>query len=348
MSDLVQTPAATLGRLKPWLASPWAAIAACLLAVVVLDPANIGTILDIAARAFAVTFVYIVIAVALVAYLKAAGAEAVIAEAFKGREARMIVLAALFGGLAPFCSCEVIPFIAGVLALGAPLSAVMAFWLASPLIDPPTILITAAALGWPMAIAKTLSAVGLGLFGGFALKGMMSAGYFQNALRPQAVSSGCGCCGTSKPKLTEKPVWAFWTEEPRRETFRTELVSNATFLIKWLALAYVLEALLITYVPAEAIAGLVGGSGLGSIVTAAVVGMPAYLNGYVAPPMVAGLVEQGMGRGAALAFMVAGAVSCIPAMAAIWSLVRRDVFIAYIAFGLIGSILAGVAFELIV
>ena len=34
------------------------------------------------------------------------------------------------------------------------------------------------------------------------------------------------------------------------------------FLIKWLALAYVLEALLITYVPASMIAGLVGGEGI--------------------------------------------------------------------------------------
>ena len=43
------------------------------------------------------------------------------AKAFQGRENRMILLAALFGGLAPFCSCEVIPFIAGLLAVGAPL-----------------------------------------------------------------------------------------------------------------------------------------------------------------------------------------------------------------------------------
>ncbi|WP_319772513.1 permease [Breoghania sp.] len=92
----------------------------------------------------------------------------------------------------------------------------------------------------------------------------------------------------------------------------------------------------------------VGGSGIGSIATAAIVGMPAYLNSYIAPPMVAGLMQQGMGSGAGLAFMVAGAVSCIPAMAAIWSLVRKAVFAAYIAFGVIGAIIAGAVFELIV
>ena len=44
--------------------------------------------------------------------MKATGAENLLARAFEGREVRMIVLAALMGGLSPFCSCEVIPFIA--------------------------------------------------------------------------------------------------------------------------------------------------------------------------------------------------------------------------------------------
>ncbi|MEL6649156.1 MAG: permease, partial [Pseudomonadota bacterium] len=170
---------------------------------------------------------------------------AMIAEAFKGNETRMIVLAALFGGLAPFCSCEVIPFIAGLLALGAPLSAVMAFWLASPLIDPPTLLITAAALGWPFAIAKAVSAVALGLAGGFAISALLRFGAFADPLRP-VKASGCGC-GPSP--FSGTPNWTPWTETPRRAALVDEGKSNALFLIKWLALAYTLEALLVTYVP---------------------------------------------------------------------------------------------------
>ena len=208
---------------------------------------------EIALRARAGTLPYIVIAVLLLAYLKAAGAEAMISQAFKGRETRMVVLAALFGGLAPFCSCQVIPLVAGLLALGTPLPAVMAFWLSSPLIDPSSILITAAALGWPMAIAKTLSAVGLGLFGGFALKGMMGAGFFKDALRAEVAPSGC-CC-KARTTIGAKPVWQFWREDARRTTFRTEMTSNGLFLFKWLALAHVLEGLLVTYVPAQTIVG---------------------------------------------------------------------------------------------
>lgn len=123
---------------------------------------------------------------------------------------------------------------------------------------------------------------------------------------------------------------------------------NALFLIKWLALAYLLEALLITYVPAEAIGSVVGGEGFLPIVIGALVGAPAYLNSYAAPALVAGLIEQGMSAGAAMAFMVAGAISSIPAMAAVWSLVNRSVFLAYIGFGITGAIVIGAAFAAIV
>jgi uncharacterized membrane protein YraQ (UPF0718 family) len=344
MSDIAQTQGTQFRLWRDALATPWTLVVLAPLAVLAFDRANAAGIVSFAIAAFIGTLPYIAFAVILIAWLKAAGAEAAIGAAFKGRENRMIVLAALFGGLAPFCSCEVIPFIAGLLAVGAPLSAIMAFWLSSPLIDPPTLFITAAALGWPFAVGKAVAAVGLGLAGGFALKALMAGGLFATPLRNQPVKR----CGCGPSPLEGKPVWRFWTEAERRTAFGEELRDNALFLVKWLALAYVLEALLVTYVPAELIAGLVGGEGIVSVAIAAAVGMPAYLNSYVAPPMLAGLMEQGMGAGAAMAFMVAGAVSSVPAMAAVWSLVRRDVFAAYIGLGFAGAVAAGLIFQLAV
>ena len=86
--------------------------------VAVFDPSNTSGIVTAADRAFWSTLPYILIAMGLIAYLKSTGAEVMIAVAFEGRETKMIVMAALIGGLAPFCSCEVIPFIAAFLALG--------------------------------------------------------------------------------------------------------------------------------------------------------------------------------------------------------------------------------------
>lgn len=332
-----------LRSLAGQLATPWTVVLAVPVAVALLDPPRTGPVIAFAVWAFLSTLPYIVLAVLLIAWLKAAGAEAVIGRAFEGREIHMIVFAALFGGLAPFCSCEVIPFIAGLLAVGAPLSAIMAFWLASPAIDPPTLFITAGALGWSYAIAKALSAIAIGLLGGFVVKALASGGLLDAPARAGRGRS----CGCGAPPSDGRPVWRFWRDAPRSEVFAREIGTNALFLAKWLALAYIIEALLVTYVPADLIAGLVGGDGIGSIMLAGLVGMPAYLNSYVAPPLVAGLVDQGMSPGAAMAFMLAGAVSSVPAMAGVWSLVRPPVFATYLGLGLAGAVLAGLAFQII-
>ena len=325
--------------------SVWGLILAVPLAVAVLDFPNLADILLIAIDAFVGTLPFIAAAVLLIAGLKATGATALITRAFEGRETRMIVLAALFGAVVPFCSCEVIPFIAALLAVGVPISAIMAFWLSSPLIDPATMLITAAALGWEFAAGKAAAAVALGLFGGFGVRLLVWRRPFAATLREDAVSS-CGGCESGV--TTGGTLWRFWREAPRMATFRSEALANARFLVKWLTLAYLVEALLVTYVPADLIAGVVGGDGLAPIAMGALVGAPAYLNGYAAPALVAGLMQQGMSAGAAMSFMVAGSVSCIPAMIAVYSLVRREVFTAYVAFGIVGAILIGALFGALV
>ena len=72
-------------------------------------------------------------------------------------------------------------------------------------------------------------------------------------------------------------------------------------------------------------AQVIGGDGIGPIVLAALVGAPAYLNGYAAVPLLEGLLSQGMNPGAAMAFVIAGGVSCIPAAVAVWALVKTPI-----------------------
>ena len=254
----------------------------------------------------------------------------------------MIFFAALVGGVSPFCSCQVIPFIAAALGMGVPLAAVMAFWLSSPLMDPAMFIVTSQGLGLDFALAKVVAAVSVGLLGGFGVMALSGSALFDDPLRPRAAPSACATA-----RLRGAPLWAFWREEPRRETFAKEARGNLWFLGKWMTLAYALESVMIAYVPAEWVASLLGGDGLRPIVMGALVGGPAYLNGYAAVPLLSGLIEQGMARGAAMSFMIAGGVSCIPAAVAVWALVKPRVFAAYIGFALIGALLAGMAFSLL-
>lgn len=339
MSDAATTPRF---EWRKKIDGAWVATAVIFALVALLDWFQLGAIAGFAGQALLGTAPFILFAVLAVALLKATGAENLLAKAFEGNPARMIVLAALLGGLSPFCSCEVIPFIAALLAVGAPLGAVMAFWLASPLMDPAMFAITTGAISLEFAIAKTIFAVGLGMLGGFGTQAFLTSALFADPLRERPAVGGC--CGVKQP-FSAKPVWRFWQEPARVETFRETAIENGLFLLKWLTLAYTVEALMVNYVPADLIARVLGGGGLGTILLGALVGMPAYLNGYAAAPLIAGLLDQGMANGAAMSFMLAGGVSSIPAALAVWALVKPRVFAAYLGFALIGAVAAGLIWQ---
>jgi uncharacterized membrane protein YraQ (UPF0718 family) len=286
---------------------------------------------------------FLLLAVIVTAWAMATGADNLIARAFVGSPLLMVLLAALAGGLSPFCSCGVIPLIAALLAMGVPLSAVMAFWLASPVMDPTMFLLTSGVLGVEFAVAKTLSAIGLGLTGGLLTHAMSQTPALQDPLRD---GIGNGGCGGAKIRAPKPVVWRFWQEAERRAKFRREGLATALFLLKWLVLAFLLESLMLAYIPAEAITSVLGGSGLGPIALATVVGVPAYLNGYAALPLVGGLIAQGMTPGAGLAFLVAGGVTSLPAAIAVWALVKPRVFLLYILMSLTGAFAAGLLYQL--
>ena len=81
-------------------------------------------------------------------------------------------------------------------------------------------------------------------------------------------------------------------------------------------MAFAIESLMIAFIPPEMIAEWLG-SGAWWTIPAVVVGIPAYLNGFAAIPLMAGMIDLGMNEGAALTFMIAGGVTRIPVAMAV-------------------------------
>lgn len=286
---------------------------------------------------------FFLLAVALAAYAKATQADALIAKAFSGHPLRATLLAALVGAVSPFCSCGVIPLIAAMLGAGVPLAPVMAFWIASPIMDPEMFILTSAGIGLNFAVAKTLAAIAMGLFAGFSVLLVQRYGFLANPLRAD-FNSGCGSsCDDDAPKGL---IWRFWQHTERLNEFRQESITIGIFLGKWLTLAFFLETLMIAYISSDWIVAYVGAENTFAIPLAAVIGAPSYLNGYAAIPLISGLIEIGMTPGAAMAFATAGAVSSIPAAIAVFALVKKPVFILYLVLGLIGAMTSGWIYQL--
>lgn len=318
-----------------------AATLGLLLVVAAIDSAQALASAGFVWNAALKTFPFLVLSVALAAYARASGSDNLISRAFRGPPTVAIGAAALMGALSPFCSCGVIPVIAALLSMGVPIGPVMAFWLASPLMDPSMFVLTVATLGSEFALAKTLAAVGVGLLGGMATQAMVQAGWLATALRPEVGHGGCAGAKIRNPKAV---VWNIFREPARVELMNKTAVQTAALLGKWLLLAFLLESLMVAWLPADFVGRLAGGEGLAPIVVATLIGVPSYLNGYAALPLVSGMIEQGLAPGAGMAFLVSGGVTSLPAALAVWAVATPRMFGTYIALAFLGAVLSGVAY----
>jgi uncharacterized membrane protein YraQ (UPF0718 family) len=321
-------------------------IVVLLASLFVLDKSQALATLIFTAEALIHIAPFFILAIAFAAYAKASGLDQLIARAFSLNPPLAIAAGALAGALSPFCSCGVVPIIAGMLASGVPLAPVMAFCIASPVMDPEMFILTAAGINVQFAVAKTLTAIGMGLLAGYAVLGLQRLGYLRQPLRE---TTGCGCGQPAfDPRAPLRISWRIWREPAERTDFIRQSSTNGFFLAKWMTLAFVIESLMVAYLPAETVAQFVGMDNWMAIPMASIIGVPAYMNGYAAIPLISGFLDLGMAPGAALSFVTAGAVSSIPAALAVYALVRRPVFCVYLALGLLGSMISGYGYNLIV
>ena len=160
----------------------------------------------------------------------------------------------------------------------------------------------------------------------------------------QSGTSQPGTCSTdanqscSTEKQIEPSLWMRLANETWIAT---------TMVIKFMLMAWFIGALIHLYVPEQWINGILGGENHWSILTAALLGVPVYTSNLTAMPLVDGLLAHGMHPAAALSFLIAGPMTTLPAMSAVWGLVNRKVFAIYIAFALIGAVLFGYLFNIV-
>jgi uncharacterized membrane protein YraQ (UPF0718 family) len=349
---------------------------------------------------------YLLLTIPLAVAVQLSGASKYIDRAFQARPVTAIFLATLVGAFSPFCSCTVIPVVASLLIGGVPLAPVMAFWIASPAMDPEIFFLSVATLGWELAVWRLAGTLALSLGAGFITHLLFQRGWLgtkilrnrraaetrgtgtvlyrgwgyvwlrikqlpglaQSAFS-QPLPAGIGCCETT-PAITGGSGTIVATAQPDCDgdsgcdtgcgvenscavpplSFRKRLVNETwqatSMVVQFMALAFLLEAIIILYVPQSWVVGLLGGEGIGTIAVATLVGVPVYTSNLSALALVGGLLAQGMSPAAGLAFLIAGPTTTLPAMAAVWGLTTRRVFGLYVTFALVGALAVGLLYSL--
>ena len=262
-----------------------------------------------------------------------------------------IVVAVVVGMVSPLCACGILPVAISLAMIGTPLAPLLALLATSPIMGPDALLLTWRGLGADWAMWKLIGAGVVGLGTGLVTQILVNSGYLSgDLLRLKPIYKDDGSLASSAEigaggGIHVKSMSITPRESKLRFIFDRSLDAGL-FVGKFLLLAIVIEAIIVTLVPMSWIVVLVGEKSFTSILLAAVIGLPLPVNQIPVIPILAGLLQRGIDHGAALTFMMAGPVSSLPAMIALTGMFRPRVVILFLLTTLGLSILLGWGYQL--
>jgi uncharacterized protein len=260
----------------------------------------------------------------------------------------------------PFCSCGTTAVTLGMIATSAPWAPIVAFMVASPLTSPSELVLSGGLLGWPFALLFFGGTIVLGLAAGAvtavvertgwlvdqarfsapACDGPCEASESREAARTARDGSAVGVLsvGPGAAAITEVGTWR---RRARVGEFGRRFVAVgrrlALFFLAFTTLGY----LMIEAIPTAWLESWLGGDTLLAVFAAALLGIPAYVNTEGSLPLLAGLMEGGMGPGPAMAFLVTGAGTSLGAISGMLVIARRRVVGLTIALLFVGALALG-------
>jgi uncharacterized membrane protein YraQ (UPF0718 family) len=252
----------------------------------------------------------------------------------KRNHSATILLASMIGVVSPLGSYIIIPMSAALLGIGVPLPALMALMVSSPLINPNLFVLTAGAMGIEMAVLRVMAAFLLGSIAGYTALWLE---------RIKILSPG--------DVLKDNQFFSMdhFTDTGRERTmggFLHELYMMARYVSKYFFLAIVLAAAIKIAVNPSLIVRLFDSDNVLSVILSTGAGVPFYVCGGAAIPVVQQLADLGMSKGAVLAYFISGPITKISNLVIIHAAFKRIILIQYLAIGLLGAVILGFLYNL--
>jgi uncharacterized membrane protein YraQ (UPF0718 family) len=257
-----------------------------------------------------------------------------ITEFFQNRKNLSIILAALFGVISPLGSYVVIPLSAALFLMGTPLPILISLIMSSPLINPTLFLLTAGAFGYEMAILRLLSAFLLGISAGYITLWLISI----NFIKPEIA--------VNKNNHHNIAYYQQSTSKSLVKKFGTELYKMSIYISKYFFLGILLAAVIKILLPPNLMIKLFNGNNFLSVLFSTGAGVPFYVCGGAAIPVVQQLADLGMSKEAVLAFFISGPVTRISNLILVNSAFSSRVFLFYLSVSVIGAFLFGLTYSI--
>ena len=254
------------------------------------------------------------------------------------RTVEAVLLGAVLGTVSPFPVLAVTGLVTSLAAGGFPIPALFAFLVASPLLDPTMFTFTLLSLGAEMAFARLAAAVIAGCLAG------VSAAWLQRRGRTVGVLIGEGVSANWGPRMSAASGSSV-TGGSR--AWGKTFLDQFSYAVRYFLLATIVTAWITVYIPRSWITGLLGPGSRFAIPGAILLGVPAYSCGGGAIAMMAGLTEQGMSYGAALAFLTFGPATTLRTLSGLASVLNWRGMLLFLLAVLSTALLFGYGYALI-
>jgi uncharacterized protein len=201
-------------------------------------------------------------------------------------------MGAIFGTITPFCSCSSIPLFIGFLQARIPLGVTFSFLITSPLVNEVAIVLFLGLFGWKITVLYVISAVILGMVGGFILGKLKLEKYVASYIWDMKSQK----MDLEKEKIPfRKLLKIFWDEG-------FEITKKIT---PYVLIGIAVGAAIHGFIPTGFFEKYITEGNILAVPIATILAVPMYANSVGVIPIIQSLVEKGIPLGTALSFMMA-------------------------------------------
>jgi hypothetical protein len=294
-----------------------------------------------------------------------------------GPQARKITsysVAAVSGTVLAVCSCTVLPLFAGIYKRGAGLGPAIAFLFSGPAINVLAIVYSAKLLGYDIGLARAIAAIAfsviIGLIMAFIYRKEKSRFDARAFAMLTADPPGKGIwlqvlfIGTLVAILvvTASKIWIatgillavlgviLWRWFSRAEIVEwlKETLHFTRLIIPWLLVGVFVAGILTVVIPQSFVVQFVGGNTFFGNFIASLFGALMYFATLTEVPFIRAFMDLGMGKGPALALLLAGPALSLPSMLVLRNVMGTGKMLTYVGLVVVMATVTGYIFGLTV
>lgn len=264
-----------------------------------------------------------------------------------------------FGAFTPFCACGTMAVIVSMLTTALPWGPIMAFLTSSPLMSPDEFILYSGIIGVNFAVALTAASIILGLASGYITHLIDKySNFLKNQARfadtrnqtsccaeEAATEASCSCeqreCCSSRSTVFE----SLFERNKIKELMRVFYEIGIKQVLLYFAIFAAIGFMINKFIPASLIMRYLGEGNVFAVPLLALIGLPLYVSGSSAIPIINALLAGGTSGGALLAFMITGPGTSAGVIAGLTTIMKKRAIALYVAYLLVGGIILGYLYD---